>query len=308
MKKTILTLLVLVLACQLSAQQQNNNKHKEAVAIGIRVGGTLPNYYYTENDGLNTMPFDSLKRHVRFPMLGSNVPMLGLNVEIPLFNGIMYVAPEVLFSPRGDSRLMYEKAWDETADTTQMREYAYYQAKVNYLEARLPISIAIPVTPNFKPYVFAAPSFGLATMGTIQCDTLRIKTKDNKVISGDTTMFPINVNAGNMALFDYGVTIGAGLRCRFNFTSFSMIVKAEGGYYWGFCDTYSENEHHDQANAVNLNPNTGHQYNITGKRLNQGWEGSITIAIPLDFHSADDCFYWSDVQRKKNRSRGLFGF
>ena len=275
MKKIILTLMVLSLVGFATAQQNDKNNRPEKVAVGIRAGGNLASYYYNENQALNDLPFDSLKYRVR--------PMLGLNVEIPLFNGYVFVAPEVSFTGRGDSRLFYSNTLNDTIR---------YQAKVNYLEARLPISVAIPVTPNIKPYVFVAPVFGLAldTVGPM------IST-----ISQDADVVP--VSNSNMAPYDYGLTLGGGLRFRINFKSFSLVLKAEGGYYIGLCDTYSEQEHLNQAQATNAQA-----YNIVGKRLNRGIEGAITIAIPLYFHSEDDCFYWSDMEKRKNKNRGLYGF
>ena len=282
MKKTILTILVLMLACQLSAQH-NNKQRGEAVAIGVRVGGNLASYSYPGNDALNSLGFDTLMNRVR--------PMLGVNVEFPLFNGLMYVAPEVSFTGRGDSRLFESSTWN-----TQVR----YRARVNYLEARLPISVAIPVTSWFKPYVFAAPTFSLAL------DTVGPLAGSIEQYSFDTPQsfnHTVAIDSSNMSPYDYGVTVGAGLRFTIDFSSFLMVVKLEGGYHLGFRDTYSEQEHLDQAQALNVNA-----YNVNGNRLNRGIEAAITIAIPLDFHSSEDCFYWSDVQRKKNRSRGLFGF
>lgn len=283
MKKTILFLLVLALVGQVTAQQKNDKKRGEAVAIGIRGGGNLASYFYTDNTDLNALPYDTLMKRVR--------PVLGLNVEIPLFHGWMYIAPEVTFAGRGDSRLFESASCD-----TLVR----YRARVNYLEARLPISVAIPATSWLKPYVFASPSFSLAldTVGSM-VSTIEQYSFDSPQTFNDQ----VAVNTSNMAPYDYGLTVGAGLRFLIDFKAFAMVVKAEGGYYMGFRDTYSEKEHNDQAQAVNVNA-----YNIKGSRLNRGIEGSITIAIPLDFHSGDDCFYWSDMNKRKNNNRGLYGF
>ena len=49
-------------------------------------------------------------------------------------------------------------------------------------------------------------------------------------------------------------------------------------------------------------------YNINGKRLNRGIEAAITVSIPLDFRSGDDCFYWSEIEKRKNKNRGFYGF
>ena len=283
MKKTILFLMILALVGQMTAQQTNSKQHKESVAIGLRFGGNLASYSYPNNESLNTLAFDTLMNRVR--------PMLGLNVEIPLFNGWMYVAPEVSFTGRGDSRVFL---------STAVNDHVRYRAKVNYMEARLPISIAVPATSWLKPYVFAAPSFGvvLDTVGPFKSQ-LSQTSFDNPQTMHDT----LGVSTSNMAPYDYGVTVGAGLRFRINFSSFAMLVKVEGGYYWGLCDTYSQKEHVDQSQAMNVNA-----YNINGTRLNRGIEAAISIAIPLDFHSSDDCFYWSDMNKRNNRNRGLHGF
>ena len=282
MKKLFLTLLVLVLALGASAQKHKDQQRPEKIAIGIRVGGNIDSFKYTEYQAADTLDFDVFMKRVK--------PMIGVNVEIPLLNGIIYVAPEVGLSVRGDSRL-FENAGVDTLVS--------YKAKVNYLEARLPISIAIPVSPNFKPYVFAAPSFGMA-MPTI--GPLKSEITQQSLDKGKTINNTVAVNAKNVAPYDYGLTAGAGFRFRFNFPTFSMLMKLEGGYYFGLGDTYSKYEQTGQVPAQNVQA-----YKISGKRLNRGPEAAITIAIPLDFHSGDDCFYWSDVY-KDNKHRGMYGF
>lgn len=288
MKKTILTFLILALVGQMAAQQTNDDKRREAVAVGIRFGGNLASYHYTENADLNALPFDTLMRRVR--------PVLGLSVEIPLFNGLMYVAPEVSFTGRGDSRLFRSNTLD-----TLVR----YQARVNYLEARLPIAVAIPATKWFKPYVFAAPSFGLALSSIGENPLLASEITQYPIGQDPTLIDKVPVDTNNMAPYDYGLTVGGGLRFLIDFKSFAMVVKVEGGYHLGFRDTYAKGEHLDQTQASNVNA-----YNIPAeqKRLNRGIEAAITIEVPLSFHSGDDCFYWSDVHKRKNSNRGLYGF
>lgn len=280
MKKTILTILVLALAYGVSAQKLNEKK-AEKVAIGIKVGGNLAQYhYFPDLYALNDLDFDKFGNRLN--------PMFGLNVEIPLLKGVVYVAPEVLFDVRGDSRVF-------ESHNVEMR----YRAIVNYLELRVPLAIAVPVTKNFKPYVFAAPSFSLAlpSVGPFKSEFKQYALAD------ETNSEPVEVNAGNIAPYDYGIALGIGLRYKINLTGFSLLLKLEGGYYNGLSDTFSEKEHLDQAQAVNAQA-----YNINYDRSNRGFEAALTIAVPLDFHSADDCFYWSDVQKKKNKNRGYYGF
>ena len=288
MKKTILVLLILALVGQMTAQQKNEKKRGEAVAIGLRFGGNLANYSYTNNADLNALPFDSLMNRVR--------PVLGLNVEIPLLNGLVYVSPEVSFTGRGDSRLFMSNTLD-----TLVR----YQARVNYLEARLRIAVAIPATKWLKPYVFAAPSFGLALPSIGNNDLLASEITQYSLDQAHTLNNKVSVDTNNMAPYDCGLTVGGGLRFLIDLKSFAMVVKVEGGYHLGFSDTYAKGEHYDMPQAQNVN---AYNIPIEQKRLNRGIEGSITIAIPLDFHSGDDCFYWSDMIKRNNRNRGLYGF
>ena len=88
MKKTILTILVLALALGVSAQKRNE-KQGEKIAIGIKVGGNLSQYhYYPDPYALNSLGFDSIGKRLN--------PMFGLNVEIPLLNGVVLISPEVV--------------------------------------------------------------------------------------------------------------------------------------------------------------------------------------------------------------------
>ena len=282
MKKTILTILVLALTLGASAQKRNE-KQGEKIAIGIKVGGNLSQYhYYPDPYSLNSLGFDSIGKRLN--------PMFGLNVEIPLLNGVVLISPEVLFDVRGDSRLFNSSTWNTRV---------VYRAKVNYLEARLPIAVTIPVSKTFRPYLFAAPSFSLAlpSFGPFKSEI--------KQFTPDTQDFndQVAVDSNNMASYDYGVVLGVGLRFKFNFPGFSMLLKVEGGYYNGFRDTFAAKEAIDQVGAQNVNA-----YNIDYIRQNRGFEAALTIAIPLDFHPADDCFYWSQVEKKKNKNRGAFGF
>lgn len=271
MKKIIFALVVLLFAGQATAQHRYQKMKKEPVAIGIRVGGNLANYQYNQDKYLNQMASDSLWHRVK--------PMVGVNVEIPFFDGNLLLTPEIAICSRGDARL-----YKSPTGKTDVR----YKAKVYYLEAQVPVAYAIPVSRTIKPYVFAAPSFGLTldTLGPL-ASTFEQSSFD-KPQSYDRT---IGVDSCNMSTYDYGLTLGAGLRFKFDFPTFSMLVKVEGGYHWGFRDTYSEYEHKDLK--------------IEGKRLNRGIEAAISIAIPLEFRE--------DMRRStppglKNKKHHFFGF
>lgn len=263
--------MILSLSAVVTAQSERNSKNRdEAVAIGIRGGAALPWFDYPGNPELNGLGFDTPINRMR--------PVVGINVEIPLLGGWLYVAPEIDLVGRGDSRVFHSDLWD--ADVR-------YQVRVNYLEARLPVSVAFPVSSWLKPYVFAAPSFGLALPALMESGPLASGITQASI---DTALFAdtVAIGASNMAPYDFGVMAGAGLRFTFTFSRFSLVLKVEAGYHLGFKDTYSEAEHNDQAPALNVNA-----YNIQGKRQNRGLEAAVTLALPLRFAPGDACSHWS---------------
>jgi len=271
MKKTLLILLILSLTAVATAQPQNRKNHGEAVAIGLRGGANLPRFVYPENLELDTLGFDVLTSRIR--------PVVGVNLEIPLLDGWLYIAPEIDLVGRGDRRLYHSDTWNTDVS---------YQVKVNYLEARLPVSVAFPVSSWLKPYFFAAPSFGLALPTFADKGVLSSGITHTDLGTPSHFADTIAISASNMAAYDFGLMAGAGLRFTFTFSRFSLVLKMEAGYHLGYKDTYSEAEHNDHVPAVNVNA-----YNINGKRLNSGLEAAFTIALPLKFAPGDACSHWS---------------
>lgn len=261
MKRILLFILLLMVVLPGMAQQGRHvgKGRKETVAVGLRLGGNLSRYQYPGDFSLDTLPLDRFYKRVR--------PVVGVNVEIP-FAKVLYVAPEVTFVGRGDSRVYESSIWD-----TLVR----HQIKTNYLQFRLPLSLAFPISQEVKPYVFVSPSVGLTLpMGKIEqrsLDTLPL------------FQYAAEIDSNNMALYDVGVTLGAGVRYTKHFEAFSLVFKAEVGWYRGMRDTYSPMEHFDQAQAANVNA-----YNINGKRKNKGFEASLTVSLPLRFYR-DACFF-----------------
>jgi len=261
MKKAVLIIAVLMCAVAGMAQRSHfsGRGRQETVAVGLRVGGNLSRFAYPDDGRLENLPLDSV-------VFNRIRPLVGLSVEVPIA-GVVYVAPELTWVGRGDSRLFESSVWD-----TLVR----YQAKTNYLELRLPVSLAIPVSRRVKPYVFAAPTVGLVLpLGSIQ----------QSVLDSVPMVHTVSIDTNNMALYDAGVVLGAGLRYIQHFEAFSLVFKAEVGWYRGMRDTYSPKEHLDQSQASNVSA-----YNINGKRKNRGFEASITVALPLRFYP-DACTF-----------------
>ena len=258
-------ILIMTVAFQGMAQHGNHSKRnrKEAVAVGVRIGCGLTKYTYAGSVEKDTLALDSFTRRLR--------PLLGVNVEFPI-GGVIYIAPEVTLAGRGDSRLFESHIWD-----TLVRNHVW----TNYLELRLPVSVAIPVSDRLKPYVFASPSFGL---------TLPLgKITQYSLDSPSSLDHAVAIDSSNMSLFDIGLTLGAGTRFTIDFTSFSLVVKLEAGYHFGFRDTYSPMEHNDQAPAANVSA-----YNLYGTRKNRGFEASVTVSLPLKFYR-DACYFGSRI-------------
>lgn len=235
----------------LTAQRRNAvpGRKKEAVAVGFKVGGELVRYAYPQNPELNTLSFDSMIHRLR--------RQVGVLVELPVANGV-YVSPQVVLAGRGDSRLFVSEGWHDTVQ---------YQAKVNYLELRVPVSVEVPMRLPVTPYFFVAPSFGLTLPKG------EIRQRVGSVISA------VGIDSCNMAVYDIGLLAGVGGKLTLDFSSFRLHVKMEAGYYLGGRDTYSPMEHLDQSQATNVSA-----YNINGTRKNRGWELAVTLSLPLKFY------------------------
>ena len=156
----------------------------------------------------------------------------------------------------------------------QIKESEFtYELNAKYTEISLPIiytfsTININNTDvNFRPYLFAAPVFGIANGGDISYkdDNLakKIKTK---------------VNEGNLSPYAFGLYFGLGFKYPTLVKSFSIVPGFEAGYHLGLSNTYSDKELKAKSNAINVN-NT--PYKVKGTRKNQGLEFGITLSIPL---------------------------
>lgn len=276
MKKILLYIALFCCCCSLYAQRRSApNAAPKAIGIGVVGGTNLASFSYFGDREKQGLDFDSLFYRIK--------PLAGLTVEIPL-GDYFYIAPEVIWAGRGDSRLFQSAIWNDS----QVR----YQAKTYYLELQVPISLVIPASYSFQPYVFVAPGFGLTLpMGGITQYSFDKPQSFNHSVA---------IDSSNMALYDASVMAGAGMRFNVDFSTFYLAIKLEAGYHYGFLDTYSPMEHNDMASAVNVNA-----YNVKGKRLNRGWEMRLSVVLPLKFPPGDACSNWSrdvyPVSRKGQR-------
>lgn len=272
-------LLLMALALQAKAQLDIEDVAGHSIALGIKGGANLAHYAYLGDAGKSALPFDSLVHRLR--------PVFGVSLEVPIAKNL-FVSPELLFAGRGDSRLFESQPWN-----SKVR----YKAQVNYLEMRIPVSYAIPLSKVVKPYVFAAPAFGL-TLPSMP--VLGGKIEQTFLDGGPSQS--VALDTSNMAPFDFNVLVGAGLRFDFWVSDMAFFVKIEAAYNWGFLDTYATAEHQDQAQAVNVNA-----YNVNGLRMNRGIECLISVAIPIsNLGNNDPCSTFSRSRYRPKRLKSDF--
>lgn len=275
-KKIILSIVLICCCCSLCAQRHRvPGSSQKSVGIGVVGGANLASFSYFGDIEKQGLDFDSVLYRIR--------PLAGVSVEIPLGN-YFYIAPEVIWAGRGDSRLFQSAVWNDS--------YVRYQAKSYYLELQVPMSLVIPINNTYQPYVFVAPGFGLTLpMGDISQYSLDKPQSINQAVA---------IDSSNMALYDASFMAGAGMRFNVDFSTFYLAFKLEAGYHFGLLDTYSPMEHNDMATAVNVNA-----YNVKGKRLNRGLEIRLSVVLPLRFPPGDACSNWSrdvyPVSRKGQR-------
>lgn len=284
-RKYFLMLIVMAVALPLRAQFQAESRQRKAdrpIGVGLKVGANLPNYFYSSND-LDGLGRDSV-------LMNRIHPMFGVQVEIPVTEDLVFT-PELVYATRGDKRQFKNVPSGQTLN---------YEAKVHYLDLRLPVSYVLPLRSPIQPFIFAGVDASMV-MPYIRLDSVH-----GINLSGTITQASdeVEVNKSNMAPFDVSVFAGLGFRFTMNFGDFSLVAKLEADYNYGLLNTYSKQEIASQVAAANLG--VGGTHYIVNSRKNRGFEAYLTIILPLRFMS-DACSNWSD-EVYPSRSSGHRGF
>lgn len=282
MRKLLMLLIAIAFAMPAKAQIQAESERKGErmpIGVGIKVGGNLPKYHYDEKD-LNDLPMDTLKNRVRLTA--------GVQVELPINDNLLFT-PELIYTSKGDRRVYRNKPSGAVLT---------YEAKVNYLDLRLPLTYVVPVKGKLKPYVFAGLDAAMV-LPYIKTDSV-----DGINLSGTLSQVnEVEVNKSNMAPFDVSVFGGLGLRYTVDFNRFSLVMKLEADYNFGLLNTYSKDEIASQVPAANLGLGTHY---ILGTRKNQGLEAFFTVLLPLKFYR-DACVFGTSRVNKGKKGQ-LYGF
>jgi len=218
------------------------NTFFDRVLLGIKVGTNFPSMSYS-NKGLSEYS-SSIYANFLFELFAE--------YEI---SSSFSIRPGIKFITRGQHI-------DESEFT--------YELDADYTEITLPIIWTFPIfninntDVNFRPYLFAAPVYSMATGGNIS-----YKEKNG----GEAKT---KVNEGNFNSDAFGLYFGLGFKYPTSIKKFSIVTGFEAGYHLGLSDTYSNKELNEKSNALNTST-----YKIDGTRKNRGLEFGITLAIPL---------------------------
>ena len=276
MRKLLLIVIVMAFSMPMNAQRHAASRQlneSRPVGIGVKFGANLPNYHYASKDlnqlGRNANGIDTLwMERVRLSF--------GLQLELPVGENWL-LSPELLYLNKGDQRRFYNVPLAETLT---------YEARVNYLDLRIPLTYVVPLNIPIQPYVFAGFDSGMVL------PYFSFGSDKEWNLSGEFSLGNeyVEVNKSNMAPFDLSVFGGLGLRFNVVFDRFSLVMKLEADYNYGLMNTYSKRELASQTPAANLyglaNSLGGTQY-VADSRKNRGLEAFLTMVLPLKFTPQD---------------------
>lgn len=269
MKRRILLILILLGICGVSYGQIGlSNDRRVLVPKRVSIGVKL---------GVNDAVMKYTDVNVQVPQNYTIKPAAGVYMEIPI-RRFFSISPEFMYIQRG-------------TQTTYPYEghTANYRINARYADIRIPFQFYWLISNSFKPYAFVAADFGYLLGGEI---TWRV--------DGLTTDYPeanqkCDIGTANMYGYDISALAGIGFRFDFTMNKTFLYVKIEGGYNYGFMNTFSPMEKTDESLPLNI-----HAYNVTdkeGKRYNRGIEVMLSIGMPL-YSKKGTCSYFDNVPKR----------
>ena len=232
------------------SQTESTNSFLDKVSIGGRLGANFASMSYSDP---NLAEYQS--------SLFSR-GAIGLYAEIDITKNIS-LRPEMMIIGKG-----------QIIDNDDI----YYRFGSGYFDLRLPIILNFGEKSSIRPYLFVAPTLGIATGGTIEVE--------NELGYWDT-----DITDASIAPFDLGAMAGAGVKIPIKLNKFTLLASVEVAYNMGLTDTYSEYEKTADAEALNRK-----FYTIDGSRKNRGFEVTASLAVPLSNFKA----------KKKEPTKSLF--
>ena len=221
----------------LSVYAQETESSERSFVIGARAGIGIFDMRYSSDDV-------SIYRH-----------HYGVREQIGLFAEYDYlwkgfsVGLDFLYSPRG-----VNLTWQDID----------YRLRSYYLDLRIPISYTFLRDKIIQPYVVVAPSVNFVAGGHVN-------------YSSFYTNASVDFSKANFRPVDFSMFFGAGVKAPIAVCNQTLYVGGEFGYNLGFCNTFSNMELDNIANAVNLP-----MYEVNGTRKNGGFEiaAKVSWVIP----------------------------
>lgn len=273
MKKYLI--IIGLLLCSVSvtmAQMSQRKKIDNTVSLGLKGGINTPRMLYYQNEPLS-----------RLPQAWTITPMGGLFLDIPLGSALVF-APEAVYVQRGTD-MSYEH---------RSGAQVHYMMSAFYVDLRLPLELRWPISKYFQPFLVVGAEGGVRLFGQIHMDRTAPIEMDETIDVGDA----------NLALIHAGALAGVGVRSMINLGAQEILLKLSVTAHQGLLDSYAAGEKEGTSAPVNVNA-----YQITGSRLPQGLEATLSIGIPLKAREDDACSTFSkDRSRRRINKRGMFGF
>ena len=225
---------VLIIAVSfLSAYAQETVSSERSFLVGVRAGINIFDMRYSSDDV-------SIYRH-----------HYGVREQIGLFAEYDYlwkglsVGLDFLYSPRG-----VNLTWQDVG----------YRLRSYYLDLRVPVSYTFLRDKRIQPYVMVAPNVNFVAGGHVNYSSVY------------TTAY-VDFSKANFRPVDFSMFFGVGVKAPIAVGSQTLYVGGEFGYNLGFCNTFSNMELINTANAVNLP-----MYEVNGTRKNGGFELSARVS------------------------------
>ena len=251
MRKFLFILCLVAASIWALGQQRTSNQ----VSLGIKGGVNFAGMTYTDWH-LSELPQQMPIR-----------PVGGIFVDIPLSKHIG-LAPEVMYVERGMKTAYFHYSNYEVQ----------YEIHSRYVDLRLPFLAGINITSWMQPYLVAGLDVGWLLGGNIHLRQLGFPDPDTTIMIGKA----------NMRSLYFGAFGGLGIRFFREINGQKTQLKIDATYNFDFVDTFTDMEHSDEAQPINVNA-----YNITGKRFPKGIEITVGITIPLRSGEDDACYSFS---------------
>jgi len=261
MKKYLI--IIGLLLCSVSvtmAQMSQQKKIDNTVSLGLKGGINTPRMLYYQNEPLS-----------RLPQAWTITPMGGLFIDIPLGSALVF-APEAVYVQRGTD-MSYEH---------RSGAQVHYTMSASYVDLRLPLELRWPISKYFQPFLVVGAEGGVRLFGQIHMDRTAPIEMDETIDVGDA----------NLALIHAGALAGVGVRSMINLGAQEILLKLTVTAHQGLLDSYAAGEKEGTSASLNVNA-----YQITGSRLPQGLEATLSIGIPLKAREDDACSTFSRDRR-----------